>query len=306
MKTWLQVAMAGVFCWTAGAGPLKRTEVAAQPVWVLHVDLDGLRSTQLGTFLLGELQKPEAQAKFAALKMMVNFDPRTQLHGVTLYTTGNDSKDGVLIIYADFEPERLVTLARAAEEYQSASHGSHVIHSWLDEKKKDKPRVYAAIHGNRVLFGQRQAVVAAALDVLDGAANLQSSGLFPQLGTGSAFIQAASRKLDVAAGDPNAAVLRQAKGVRLEVGESAQKVFGQLTLETGSEEIAGHVNSIANGLLSLMKLQTKNAAATKLAENGVLSLNGTSVICSWRFPAEEVVAFLKAEAARKAAAKETN
>jgi hypothetical protein len=255
---------------------------------------------------MGELQKPEPQAKFAALQMMVNFDPRTQLHGVTLYTTGSDAKDGVLIVYADFEPERLVTLARAAKDYQSASHGNHVIHSWLDEKKPDKSRVYSCIHGNRVIFGQRQSALASALDVLDGAANLQSSGLFPQLGAGQAFIQAASRKVDVADNDPSAAILRQSKAIRLEIGEAAQKAFGTLTLETGNEEIAGHINSIANGLLALMKLQTNNPAASKLAANAALSLSGANVVCSWGFPADEVVAFLKAEAARKAAAKQPN
>lgn len=306
MKLLLPAASVVLICCSALAGPLRRSDVAAQPVWALHVDVDGLRSSKLGVFLMDELQKPEAQAKFAALQMMVNFDPRTQLHGATLYTTGNDSKDGVLIVYADFEPERLVTLARAAKEYQSAVHGNHAIHSWIDDKKADKPRVYAAIHRSRVLFGQRQTTVAAALDVLDGSANLQSSGLFPQLGTGSAFIQAASRKIDVAEGDPNAAVLKQSKGVRLEIGETAEKVFGNLTLQTDNGEVAGHIHSIANGLLSLVKLQARNPAAAKLAENAVLSVSGANVVCSWGFPAEEVVTFLKQEAARKAAERASN
>ena len=77
----------------------------------------------------------------------------------------------MLIIYADFDPGRLVTLAKAARDYQTATHRIHTIHNWIDEKKAKKSggtaRTYAAISGNRVVFAQKQARVAQALDAMD-------------------------------------------------------------------------------------------------------------------------------------------
>ncbi len=51
----------------AFAGPLQRADVAAEPTLVLHVDCDTLRTSAIGQWLLSEMDKPEAQAKFAAL-----------------------------------------------------------------------------------------------------------------------------------------------------------------------------------------------------------------------------------------------
>src|ERR1039458_5780763 len=132
------------------AGPkllgLQRADVAGEPAWVLHLDCDSLRPTALGQYLLAEMEKPEAQAKFDAFQTIFNFDLRKQLHGLTLYSTGKVPEDGVLLVYADFDPSRLVTMAKAAQGYQSTTFKQHVIHNWVDEKKKAKlgvkPRVY--------------------------------------------------------------------------------------------------------------------------------------------------------------------
>src|SRR5262245_2238635 len=93
------------------ASELKRSDIAVDPAWVLHRDCDRLRTSSVGQFILGELDKPEAQAKLAALQAVLNFDIRKQLHGVTLYGSSSKPEDGVLMLYADFDAERLVTLA---------------------------------------------------------------------------------------------------------------------------------------------------------------------------------------------------
>ena len=159
---------------TGLSAPLQRADVAADPAWVLHLDCDGLRPTAIGQFLLAEMEKPEARVKLAALQTIFNFDLRTQLHGLTLYSAGKAPEDGVLLVHADFEPDRLITLAKAAKDYQANTYKQYTIHNWIDDKKKAKdgvrPRVYAAIQGGRILvFAQQEARVAQALDVLDRA-----------------------------------------------------------------------------------------------------------------------------------------
>jgi hypothetical protein len=296
---------------TAFAGPVKRADIPAVAIWVVHVDCDILRPTTIGQYLLGELSKPEVQDRFAAFQSIFSFDPRKQLHGLTLYSTGNAPEDGVLLLYADFDPERLAILARAASGYLSITNGQHVIHNWIDEKKKgksgDKARTFAAIQGSRVvIFGQRQAAIAKALEVLDQTApNISTSKSFPEMGTpaDSSFLQAAANKLDLPGSDPNAALFRLSKMYRLQIGEAQGRLTASLALQANDEEVAGQMASVGQGLLSLMKLQKDKPEATRLAEGLSLKQDGVNVVATLALPADEVVNFMKADAAKKAAKK---
>jgi hypothetical protein len=296
------------------AKPLQRADIPAEPAWVLHFDCDALRPSAVGQFLLAEMEKPETQAKLAAFQAMFNFDLRNQLHGVTLYSVGTTPQDGVLLVYADFDAERLVTMVKAAKDYQGVTYKQHVIHNWVDEKKKAvdgvKPRTYAALHEGRiVIFGQRQERVAQALDVADHSVpTLVSSSGFPQLGAvgSSSFIEAAARKLDLPTADPNAAMFKMARQMGLQVSESQAQVNAVLTLEANDSEIAGHMTTIAQGLVSLMKLQTEKPEAVKLADALTVKQEGPRVVGRMALPVGDLIEMIKAGAARKAAEKTRN
>lgn len=291
----------------AQGGPLRRGDVAAEPAWVVHVDCDGLRPTTVGKYIQTEMEKPEAQAKLAAFQALFSFDLRTQLHGLTLYSTGPTPQDGLLLVYADFDPDRLVTLAKAANDARETPYKQTVIYSWIDKHKKvkgaGKGRTYAAIAGQCVIFGQREERVGQALDVLSGASpNLASRELFPQLGaTGNtSFIQAAARKLDFQSNDPHAAILRLSKMVRFQLSEVQHQVNATLVLDANDEEVAGNMTSIAQGLVALMKLQKEKPENVKIAEAMTLKQEGPSLTVHLTLPATDVVEMMKAEAARKA------
>src|SRR5580692_5209982 len=83
--------------WPADAAPLQRADIAAAATWFVHVDCDGLRPTGVGQYLQAEMEKPEALTKLAAFQAIFGFDLRKQLHGLTLYSTGSQPVDGVLL-----------------------------------------------------------------------------------------------------------------------------------------------------------------------------------------------------------------
>ncbi len=311
MKTKFVLLCGGLLA-TAGssvtAATLQRSDVPAEALWLAHADCDGLRPTVVGQYLLAEMDKPEAQAKFAAFQAIFSFDPRKQLHGLTLFSTGSKPEDPVLLVYADFDSDRLVTLAKAAKDSQTTTHNQQVIYNWIDEKKPAKdgvqPRTFAAISGrNIVIFGQKEAPVAQALDVLDRTARGLATGSFPQLGApGNAnLIEAATQKIDAAATDPSAAIFRLAKLLQLQASETGRQVTARLTLEAGDENVAQTMTTVAQGLVGLMKLQQNKPEAVKFAEALSLVQDGPVVTASLTMPAEDVVAGMKADAARKAA-----
>lgn len=292
---------------SAIATPLKRAEVVANPAWVLHLDFDALRPTAVGRYILSEMDKPENKPKLAFVQAMFSVDLRTQLHGATLYGTSASPFDGVLIVYADFDPDRLATLAQAAKDYQSTEHGRNTIHSWLDDKKKSKDggpqRIYAAIQGNRVIFGKRENTVAQALDVIAGSqANLAAEQIFPGIGVkgNGHVVEAAAQKMKLPESDPNATILKLSQSIELALGESDQKVNGALTLVADSDEVAGHVLSIVQGLLALAKLQTDKPDSVALANAITITQDGSRVIGKLVLPANNVVQLMKADVARKA------
>jgi hypothetical protein len=291
---------------TSNAGPLRRADIGADALWVAHLDVDGMRPTAVGQFIQSEMEKPEAQAKLAAFQALFSFDLRTQIHAVSLYGISKAPEDGLLILYADFNPERLVTLARAAKDARNSSHGQHTIYSWLDEKKHKHgtaQRVYAAIAGSRVIFGQSENRVAQALDIVDGAsASLATSAAFSPLGTpgDSSFLEAAARKLNLPGSDPHAAILKLSQSVHLQVAEAQKQLTATLTLQANDEEVAGHINSIAQGLVALMKLQKDKPESIRFAEALSLRQDGSQVVASLVLPDNDALAMIKADAARKA------
>src|SRR3954462_4026905 len=106
----------------ARATLLQKTDVPADPAWLVHMDFDRLRQATLGQYLMRELEKPEAQSRLASFQAMFKFDLKTQLHGLTFYGTADAPEQAVLMVYADFDAEHLATLAKGAQEYQSSDH----------------------------------------------------------------------------------------------------------------------------------------------------------------------------------------
>ncbi|HQL78900.1 MAG TPA: hypothetical protein PLU91_11925 [Verrucomicrobiota bacterium] len=290
------------------AAPLRRSDVPAAALWVLHVDCDNLRPTAIGRHLLAEMEKAEAAGSLATLRTTFNFDPRRQLHGLTLYGASNAPEDGVMLVYADFEAARLVAAARGAKHYQSTTNRQYVIHSWLDEPKHGgqglKRRVYAAIHsGSIVVFSRQEPGVAKALNVLDRAsATLAASRRFAELGAGgrSSFVQFAAGGLDLQGADLSTALLRYAKAARLEAGEERGELKATLNLQASDEEAAKHMVSAAQGLLALMKFRADNPVSVKLVQAIALKQDGADLAATLAVSSADAIEAIKANTARKA------
>lgn len=290
------------------AGPLRRSDVAAAASWVLHLDCDGLRPTAVGKYILGQLDQSEAADKLAAFQTIFGFDPRKQLHGLTLYGSGTN---GVLLVDADFDADQLTTLAKAATDYQSTDYKGHVVGSWIDDKDKKKhgtpPRTYGVIRGKQVIFGKQESNITQALDVLDGRVpNLASSSSFSQLGAkeDANILEGAARDLQLSDPGPQAAILRMARLITLQVKETQPQLSATLSLEAKDASTASEVSAMAGGLLAFVKLQQDNAVAAKIAKVLQIHQDGAIITASLTLPDDEVVDAIKADAAHKAAKKE--
>lgn len=290
------------------ANPVDRSAVMDNPAWALHLDADALRKSVVGAHILTELSKPEAELRFGVLKAAIGSDLRTALHGVTVYGASPSPEDGVALVSADINAERLAALAKMAEDYRTSSHGKHQVLSWIDAKRREKeggqPRTYAAIYQDRmVIFAQKEARLTGALDVLDGTKpSLAKSPALPNFGGGEpAIIQGTARQFDGPGGNPGAAVLKQSKLISLDVRESGRQLLANLSLEIKDAESAQHVANVARGIVGIIVLQSDNPDAAKLARGLSVEQKDLTTIVKLNLPAEDVVAVMKADAAKKAA-----
>jgi hypothetical protein len=278
------------------AAPFNPKDVAADPALVFHVDCDALRTSSVGQSILSQ---QEVQDKLAAVGAMFDFDVRKQLHGLTVYTTEAHPKDGALIVYADFEPDRLLALAKIADGFQAVTNGSHVIYSWIDDKKKAKegemPRVYGAIAGHRVVFGQEESHLAAALDVIDGAApGFSGKKGLPSAEAGeSILLEGLLLKFDFDDPDDKAAIFKMSKSVRVKLSELASNMTASVRLEAADTNTSTQIASIAQGLVALLKLQQSDANATKLANAIAIKQDGPTVGLTLSVPSSELIDMIK-------------
>ena len=277
------------------AAPFNPKDVAADPALLLHLDCDALKSSSVGQSILTQ---PDVKDKLAALGAIFDFDVTTQLHGLTVYTTEGHPKDGALIVYADFDPDRLLRLAKAADGFHGVTNGSHVIYSWIDDKKKSKDgdpsRVYGAIAGQRVVFGQEESHLADALDVIDGKAPTFAGkkGLPDAEGGESIILEGELLKFDFDDADEKAAIFKKAKAVRLKLSEAGRNMTATVRLEAADDDTATQIASIAQGLLAVLKLQTGNPDATKLANAIAIKQDGRTVGLKISVPSSELTADL--------------
>ncbi len=289
---------------TVGAAPLKRADVAAEPALVVHIDFDGLRATSVGKAILEQMNQPDIDTKLSAIQAIFSFDPRTQLHGATVYGNSQTPPEGVLIIYAEFDSNLVVNLGKLAPGFQTITNGPHLIHTWFGGNQKatnsDSPHIFAAIKDNRIIVGKAEAPVAAALDVLDGKSpSLAGEKTLPELGAAGPgnVIQAVVSKFDFGSRDPNAAIFKMSKLVRLQVGETADNLAATLNFEAKDADTATQISAIAQGLLALLKLQQGNPDVLKIANAISLHQDGATVTASASIPSKDVVDTIKTKVA---------
>jgi len=277
------------------AAPFDPKDVAAKPAVLAHVDFDALIGSSIGKSILND---PDAQSKLATVAALFDFDLRKQLHGATVYTTEDHPKDGVLIVYADFDADRLIALAKAAKGSECLTNGSHVIYSWLDDKKKhedDPKRVYGAISGHRVIFGQDESTLADALDVMEGKGDsFSAKDAFPPADEGESTIaEAAVLKFPFDVTDQNAAIFKMSKSVRLKVGEVPGSFHARVQFEAADSDTATQIAAIAQGLDAILKLQKSDTNLLELANSVAIKQNGSTVAVSVSLPTSDVLNAVK-------------
>lgn len=266
MKRTLILSLAAGLTVTAAslhAGPLDRTQVAADAKWLLHVDIDALRKTQLGTSLMktvvaeaGEDLKEDANIDLPAL---VKSTSSIMAYG-TDYKSGKDGK-GILVWQGSKEIEQIASafLVQQAEATKAGSgnvklarEGAQPVYAFGDD-------MHIVVRpGGGLILGRSVEQIDLATKVLEGkAASLKDKPTFSEYATlpsGFFFMALAEGFNKDAEVPPQANVLKLADGGRLAVGESDGKLRVQLTLNAKDQDVTQQIQQVVQGLLAIATL----------------------------------------------------
>lgn len=326
-KTLAVLAVSVAMAAPAMGGALVTKQVDGGAGWVLHVDLEAMLRSDLGKFILDEIdKKEEAQSKLADFRKTMGFDPLEAIRGVTLYGPQAGEQAGVAIIDASVDQKKLLALLQANETYKKLGYGDHVVHQWTDkprprrrhkdaEEVPDDELIPGRTHfgcfydEDTIVIASAAKLLEQALDVLDGErdslAKTAALATLPKAVPGAFVIAAAEGfKAPAAERRKGAAMFKNVSAASLQAGEADGTLFVGVELITKTEEQAAQLRQIIQGFVAFAMMMKQNEEFEPLQELGekiTVAGKGTSAIIEASIPTKSLIEAAKflAEHAKK-------
>jgi len=294
----------GVVALQGWAAPFSGSQVSAAATWVVHVDFEHLRQTQMGTFFADQLSQGKAADQIAAFSAIFRFDPRKDVKAVTVYGRSEGQTQSVMLASGTFNESNLVTLLKANNSYQSSLFGTHIIHSWIDDKKPAEGRQYGSFHSSGVIaISHGLEMLQEALSVLDGGKpSMDVAKVFgPGALTQSPFFMAGANVSGWGGVNPIAAALRQTESGQLALDEKGSNLVLNVTLATRDAQTASNLQGAVQGLIAVAQLgMDRNLEMAGLAQAAHVAMGGKTVHLDITYPVAKAIAMVEQMMARKA------
>lgn len=265
MRTVIFVSVIGVILASspAAAGPLNKAHVPADSLWIVHLDLNTLRTSQFGQLVLGDISQRQ-QEKIDALTQLMGTDLTRDIDAATLYGPDGAEENAVALLYGRFDRTKLLALLKLNAAYGESTYKEHTLYHWKDDKKHTN-QVGAFGADNCIVISQTREAVQTALDVLTGqGAALTSkpeSPLFSLTETPSQpiLIIAAQSLTELTKENPHAAILQNSSIMAIVAGETSGLMKLQIRLDAATAEAAQQIETVVRGIMAFGLLrQDKN------------------------------------------------
>jgi len=285
----------------AMAGPLDGKAVSAQAQWVVHLDADAMRSSAMAqkVYEAAIEQDRSIPKKMDDALAQFKFDPRKDLHGITVYGPKVGSREAVVLVYADVDRAALEERVKQAQDYKAGKHGPHEIHSF--KAPRENRTVSGAILPKVVVLAEGEQALGAALDVLDGKSSglAKDSPLGAEMPTGALLVLRAAG-IGEAELPFKSPLVQQSESLDVAVGEYQGKAFVQAAVRTKTPETAQQLKGLLEGFRAAALLgKEQDPDAKKIVESIKIDASDKTFSIGVRMPVDETLDMMK-KAARKA------
>lgn len=279
------------------AGSLHKEAVSADAKWLVHLDLDAFRKSQLGEFVGKQILDPKLAKPKADLKEQANFDfDWRRVTSLTAYGTEFQPRPrGVLLLTTDLNVRAALDVVIGKQALGGAQGPIKRLESAPVPLYAYNDDLFVVFQpGKPIVISKSRDEALKARAVLAGESpNLLASLAFtefPPPPKAFFFLTAAEGFNDVAPIPASAKVLKMADSLRLVLGESGDQVFVNLALKAKTPEVSQQIQQVIQGMLALLALsQVDNPDLNQLVQTTKVTVSDKMVVVDLHFPVAKTV-----------------
>ncbi len=281
------LALSGV----ARADGFNPSVVPTSAVWILHVDMSGLKGLAVGRSLMAHPQVADSP-QLADFTTRFGLDPRRDLRGVTFYTVSTGRLDAVAVI--DPEPASAARLQawREAGGFTGQAYGTHTIYN---RSTGQGIPFHAVVADGRIVTALAVDGVRRGLDVLDRKTAPLALSAFPALadrksGAGAIFLLAGRAFGPEMQGLlPQISMLRKAGSLCLTLGEKGGQVAAVLSVSAEEEPEAERLQNTLLAFVEIGRAMAANDSRPDPAQSVTVTREGKMVHAEGAWKIDEIL-----------------
>jgi hypothetical protein len=285
------------------ADALNPHQIAPDAKWLVHIDCESLRRTEIGEFLLKKWVEPKV-AEAAGEHQDAASNILQRIRSISAYgadfATGRDAS-GVLVINSDTDTQKAIEgllvatiLANTNGPVKQLQNEGQSLYSIADQI------FIAPQKGGSIVISKSEAQIDFARERLSGKAAKRAGkggfGDFPAVSNGF-FLLAVAEGLSLPKPIPaQAKILQMADGGRLVLGERPEGVFLDLALRGKTAEVTRQIQQVVEGMVALVTLgQPNNPDLVNLAKSTRVTSSNELISIRLQCPPEKIISKLNDE-----------
>ncbi len=262
MKTLLLAGLAWLPVHLAPADDLKRERLPADVDLVVHLDLEGLKKTELWRHIAESAEGAELKAGLSDLEELrtrFGIDPLNDVRAVTLFKVEQEEDPTVVLFSTTPKVDEALRRFQAESGYARLAVGAIELHTWSDGGEGERVFAYVQTGSDQervVVLASSQKSALHAARVLRGEepSHARSGSLLTLTPARGSFLYLAAKSLPHIEDTPASQVFGLAQGIQLDLGEAGGFLRAHMGVTTGSPKDALDISNVANGLISLARL----------------------------------------------------
>jgi hypothetical protein len=276
----------------AQAGPLDVKHVSADAKWLVHIDVDAMRSSTILQRTWKKAIDTQGQgnvaAQLAAIRDQMCMDPTSDLHGILAYGSSPGSPEGILIVHAAVDQARFIEKVTKAPGYRTGNHRSFRWHGWV---QSDGPAMCAFFKPDLLVFAKTEPMLAKGLDVLDGKSQSVAAGhplVAEPAPSGTMFL---IRAIGLAGAELpfKSPLITHCRALYVAFGEHQATSFSEVNLVVKSPETADRMRAILEGLRATALLHCEDRPSLMTLVNRTqVTISGSTVKAVTSAPVDDV------------------
>lgn len=287
----------------APADGLKRERLPAEVDFVVHLDIEGLKRTEIWKYLAASSGDHLNLDGLAEFHDEFGLDPLTDVRAVTLFKVASEEDPTVVLFSSTDKVDQALAKLQKDERYRRVTDSGIELHTFegAEDDAGDGESIFAYVHavGQErvvVLASQRASALQAARVLRGQEPSHQSAGVLLTIAPehGSFLYVAAAQIPHLDEFTPASHVIGLAQGIHVDLGEAGGFLRGRMGVSTKSPEDALNISNVVNGLVSLARLAGSEAGeALELLTGLRMSTRGSELSLDFEYEVARLLELLR-------------